>query len=527
MSAFFCIKDRLNKINSVEKFINWIQTIRSVPFYWLIIGLIVLHLIPIWAFKYFPSQDGPSHIENAYTLLHYFDEGRIYSRYYDINFSPVPNWFSHLAMAFFMIFLPPIIAEKMLLTIYIVFFVMSIIYLLNSVDKEKKFLSLLAFPFIYNYLFHMGFYNFVFSLPLMFIIIGYWWRNRDNCLYWKCIVTLNLLLILLYFCHLVSQLLAISSILILAAFYHRLKIHKTILFAISLIPSYLLPIYYVHTRGAEGSGKWQLNALWDYFAKIGSLASYDLREYQLGRTIAILFALLVIYTIIWEKIGLRHGKLKPKIALNDTFFLLSIIFFFLYLYMPDGMSKGGFITTRLCLYPFLIILPWLSSHFWKPIKYIIGVISIVFILIHLGFTTYYIKIQNQSLKEYTSGVKYIEENKTILPISFNHNGPNSARIGIFLHAKGYYCAGTGAIALGNYEANTDYFPLKYKTSMDPRVTIGDMWNATGDLHPEAYPEIIDYILLWSPPEQFTALSYIQKNYRLIHSQGRLRLYKFK
>jgi len=98
-----------------------LHAIRSSRLYWLIIGLTLLHIIPIWAFRFFPSQDGPSHIENSYMLLHYFDEDRSYRRYYDLNLDPVPNWFSHLTMALFMSFLPPIAAEKLLLTAYIIF----------------------------------------------------------------------------------------------------------------------------------------------------------------------------------------------------------------------------------------------------------------------------------------------------------------------------------------------------------------------------------------------------------------------
>ena len=118
------------------------------------------------------------------------------------------------------------------------------------------------------------------------------------------------------------------------------------------------------------------------------------------------------------------------------------------------------------------------------------------------------------------------KNEIILPISFDDTRKKSARIGIYLHAKGYYCVNAEAIELGNYEGTTDYFPLKYKPSMNPRVIIGDMWNRTGDIHPEAYPEPIDYILLRHPKEQFPALKWIQKNYKLIYSHGQLRLYKW-
>ena len=48
--------------------------------------LIVLHLLPIWSFKYFPSQDGPAHINNANILREYYrPDHPIFREYYVLN----------------------------------------------------------------------------------------------------------------------------------------------------------------------------------------------------------------------------------------------------------------------------------------------------------------------------------------------------------------------------------------------------------------------------------------------------------
>ncbi|HID56422.1 TPA: hypothetical protein EYP37_07820 [Candidatus Poribacteria bacterium] len=489
---------------------------------WVIIVLTLLHVLPIWSFRYFPSQDGPCHLENSYMLLHYFDKDKTYSRYYELNLKPFPNWFSHLTLAFMMLLLPPIISEKILLTAYVILFVLSILYFLRSVDEEKLLLSLFAFPFIYNYLLHMGFYNFSFSFPLTFLTIGYWWRRRERWNEWRVMVGLNLLLIFLYFCHILSQLLAVGSILLLAALYNRVRVQRTAVLAVSLLPSYLLPIYFVRTYTLRHGGRWAMGDLLSYFSKIGSLTSFDLRGYHLGRAVAILFALLLLYTLFWEKLRLKGGRFR--FDMKDCFFLLAVIFFGLYLYMPDGISGGGFVTTRLNLYPFIVILPWLSVRFVRPVKYVIGGVLILVSLVHLGFTSYYYFVLNRGLEEYTSGIPYVGANETILPLSFDHYG-RSARIGLYLHAAGYYCAEKGAIELDNYEGATGYFPLSYRSSMNPFKLIGNIEGDPGNVHPEKYPEPIDYILLWSPKDQFPALKWIERNYRLIHSRGRLRLYR--
>ena len=36
-----------------------------------VIVMLVLHLLPVWGFKYFPTQDGASHIYNSYVVKEY------------------------------------------------------------------------------------------------------------------------------------------------------------------------------------------------------------------------------------------------------------------------------------------------------------------------------------------------------------------------------------------------------------------------------------------------------------------------
>ena len=45
----------------------------SQPVNIIFLSLVVAHLLPIWSFPYFPSQDGPAHVENANILCNYSD----------------------------------------------------------------------------------------------------------------------------------------------------------------------------------------------------------------------------------------------------------------------------------------------------------------------------------------------------------------------------------------------------------------------------------------------------------------------
>ena len=63
----------------------------------LLIGvLIVVYLLPIWLFPYFPTQDGVSHVYNSQILTEYGNPEYQFGDYYEINWYPFPNWLSPL-----------------------------------------------------------------------------------------------------------------------------------------------------------------------------------------------------------------------------------------------------------------------------------------------------------------------------------------------------------------------------------------------------------------------------------------------
>ena len=62
----------------------------------------------------------------------------------------MPNWFGHVVMAILMFALNPLIAEKLMLTGYVVLFLYSGRYLIISVDPAKKGLPFILFPFVYQ-----------------------------------------------------------------------------------------------------------------------------------------------------------------------------------------------------------------------------------------------------------------------------------------------------------------------------------------------------------------------------------------
>ena len=66
----------------------------------LFVLLLLIHLVPIWKYDYFPSQDGPSHLNNANIIRNYYrgDFG-VFREYYKLAHRFGVNWTTHLALA--------------------------------------------------------------------------------------------------------------------------------------------------------------------------------------------------------------------------------------------------------------------------------------------------------------------------------------------------------------------------------------------------------------------------------------------
>ena len=273
-----------------------------------VIVLLVIHLLPVWGFKYFPTQDGASHIYNSYVVKEYHNHENYRLReVYELNATIFPNWTSHALLLLLLYIFPPLICEKIVLTLCIGLLPFALLYFLNGVQKRNMVFGLLGFLFAYNYLLHMGFYNFVLSMSLFFFTLGYWWRVKDE-LRLINIVAIYVLLLATYLTHYHSYALLIMSLTFFALFssgydalqgiwgyketsqplVHRFKegltkLKPTLTFIGSLIPAYfILFSYYFYLTNAHGGDSNHKGFEWlnDYLFAMKSLVSFRPKHTQ-------------------------------------------------------------------------------------------------------------------------------------------------------------------------------------------------------------------------------------------------------
>jgi hypothetical protein len=211
------------------------------------------------------------------------------------------------------------------------------------------------------------------------------------------------------------------------------------------------------------------------------------------------------------------------------------------------MSQGAFITDRMNLYPFLALILWFGAQsYQRLVKWGIQVVATGIALAFLGLHMQKYAELNDYLTEFLSGSHLIESNTILRPFILSPKGhaPDgrvlSLRIAPFAHASGYIAAQRHLIDLQNYEASATYFPIMYRSHLNPYTHIYNLKAGSRRLDFLSYPQRtggrVDYVLIWrtagggkGPFHQFI-FQQLEENYELIYTspqRGFMRLYRQK
>ena len=110
----------------------------------------LLHLVPIWVFPYVPTQDGPAHLANAMILKDHGTAPTRYHEFFDLRGEPFPNWTTHLLLAGLLYAFPPLVAHKVLVSLYVVGFAFSFRYFLGAFGVQALRLAPAGLLFLFN-----------------------------------------------------------------------------------------------------------------------------------------------------------------------------------------------------------------------------------------------------------------------------------------------------------------------------------------------------------------------------------------
>lgn len=455
----------------------------------LLLALLALHVLPLWAFPFFPSQDGPTHLENAVILRDYGRPDRPLLRdFYTLSTDFDPNWFGHLVLTGLMTFLPPLIAEKVLLSGYVILLPLAVRYALNGVRPGAGWLAVLSFPFAQHFLYHMGFHNFCYSLAVLFLVAGYWLRHAERFGI-RQTLTLAALVVLLYFCHLVAVVMALMLVGTLAPGWAVLDLRarrqvgqlepgaawgavrsRLLGPALAFVPTFALGLAFVGRQGRTVLWEIKPAPLLARLVELEVLVSY-LNLERLFSRLTFLGLVALTAAVLFRR---WRARLLEKRDLLLAVVTLAVLAYFT---APSTISGGSFVNTRLSLFPFFFLTLWLGAHPFGPVlKRVVQAGAALVALALLGLHALAYAEFNDYLAEYATVQSKVRPGTTVLPLTFTHQlragHVGEAKVGVFRHAAAYLTARGDVVELENYEANTSYFPVRFRPELNPFDHIG-------------------------------------------------------
>lgn len=452
---------------------------------WLFYFLVLLNLVPLFSGVYFPSMDGPAHLYNSRLLYELISgESSLINQFYQIN-GLVPNLSGHAFLALFMTFLPPHLAEKSFLILYAISLPLSFRYLLKSSPKVNVQFSFLILPFVYSYLFLLGFYNFSISLVFLFLSLGYWLRYRERNTNLIFVLLFSTLCFLTYTSHLIVYGLLVAFLVAqIAIAWVSSYVDKTrsggitnilelknvaIVLATNLIPLTYTITYFLN-RPQSGynytyiSGEERIT----FFTDLRPLIAFNYEiESSYTRVLFWLFIVLLIVGLVWRLRKLhiqyksnQHSKqVLYKLINHPSLFAVMICLTLLiaFFVLPDSDGFGGFISVRMLLLFFIFLIYWFASTIpqrWVPIACIPIILYVV-----VNMNSYYSEVigsLDPYAQEITEVSALLEPESIILPLNSSTNWLQG-------HFSNYLGAKQPMVILENYEAHSDYFAVKWNS----------------------------------------------------------------
>ena len=99
--------------------------------------ILLLNLLPVLSYKFFPTMDGAAHLYNSNLINEMVLGNKELHQYYIFNSMPVPNWIGHIILSFFNLFLPAHIAERILLISFLIGLPLAFRSLLKTISIEN------------------------------------------------------------------------------------------------------------------------------------------------------------------------------------------------------------------------------------------------------------------------------------------------------------------------------------------------------------------------------------------------------
>ncbi len=461
--------------------------------------LLAAHIGLIWFLPYFPTQDGPSHIYNLVILQDLLNGGKEWGSFFSYQLHAVPNLGFNLLAYPILHFFPPLVVEKLFVSIYIVLMGVAVPVFLRTFNKPSLPFTYLVFPVVFNFTLLMGFYSYAIAVPLFLLAFSLSWkiRNRSTACKFVCF---NLAGFTIFYFHLIPFaffLLSLMAIAIAQSSGYKRKIADLLKLLITISPSILNLFFYLQgTKSPLPDFSYLLSLSRHiylltelFFFSTVNFSPWQILPASLFMFLIVLFGYLSLKDIfqkILQDINIPASE-KPLIC-------MALFLFLIYLLAPFRFGDGCFFNQRFPWVILLITLPLLripETFFWKRFGSIViaGIAGLFF-----AFNAVILWQQSVKVEKFLSGL-HAELPKGAFVMTYKTRGPEWSRVDVLLHAASYYGIFRGCVDIGNYEAGLYYFPVRFKDTTPAIPTHAQLEYDQRTINWSDYPSI-QYLIGW-------------------------------
>ena len=491
-------------------------------FTWIFILLVFLHLALIWAFPYFPSQDGPIHLGIAQTLADYDNPAYpVMAEYFEREWSLQRNPFTSVMLGTLGAVVPLLVAEKIYLSLIVVLLPLSFLYALRGITRHALYAAFFAFPLTYSYTLMMGLHAFSFGLSMFLLTIGLWLRFRERWTVRRVALFAGATFVA-YVCHIfaafnVLLFVGLATLWELARPFVATKqwpdfrtltailLSRGVPPLIAVLP--VLVIVLTFMVDVEPLYKPETSALQRLiqFVALTPTISYTGLDFIISISVSVLVLVGLLNAV-------RDWR-RNRTSFDGTFLFVFVGYFLFMLFVPFSSSGSHLLLPRLMNFVFFALIFALVAYpldrsAWRVTASALMVVS----LVNLGYRYLLNDLTNDYLAEYLSGAELIEPNSTVLALDVDvETGSKlvSRSIRPFVHATGYLVVSRHVVDLRNYQASHGlYFPIYFREELDPYEQLTPDLEHTPPLqlkldYPPGVAGRIDYVLLWGALDSVT------------------------
>lgn len=466
------------------------ERLKAISFYSIPAAITIFSLLPVYSVRFFSNNDGSGHLYIGYVMRQLIAGNDLFSRYFEFNSFSLPNSTGHWLIALFLGFMPPEMVTKLMLTVTFLAFFISVLFLRHQVTGKSSpaVAALFAGLLSLNWFWFQGGYNQTLAAAGFAFGIALAYRWRENLSPFKASV-LSIVVLFVYFSHLVSFVILVAGILVIAAIQKRENAFRSLAYSIAaIIPA--LPLLFLHIRNGNKNGEpfiphwrglddWYDPMAWlRYFSQsdpfaLASRKSLPFIENQsqffaLISPLSLLFIaslLLVLITFF----TLRSGKFDPSVSFGK---LLPMILFFLVLILAAfvgpgdfGIANGSVLRERFLIGGLTILVAIFDTGSSRLMQGIITAALSLGLIIQTAFLFEFARYTDLQTREFVSVADALPNGSSLASVIISP-GAGKFRCLPATQMSSFMGVNRNVIVWDNYELGHYLFPVIAKTPED-------------------------------------------------------------